>query len=154
VELAIVIAASVSNWIISKKQMVGMLVNGGDVLSPDGRPQTISPHKGKRHLMRLLEILARAETVDQPPLVSLLQQQRYRLAWGTTLIVITGGLNNELLDELYQARRNGKNPFVIVAGTDASNDAMYKRARILELPVYEIATERDLRIWMQATRQP
>jgi uncharacterized protein (DUF58 family) len=154
VELAIVIAASVSNWIISKKQMVGMMVNGRDALAEDGRPQTISPHKGKRHLMHLLETLARAEMVEQPALVPLLQQQRYRLTWGTTLIVITGSLSNELLDELYQARRNGKNPFVIVAGTDVSAEEIYKRAKILELPVYNIATERDLKIWMRETRQP
>jgi uncharacterized protein (DUF58 family) len=149
VELAIVIAASVCNWIIGKKQMVGMMVNGRDALSEDGRPQTISPHKGKRHLMRLLETLARAETVDQPALLPLLQQQRYRLTWGTTLIVITGGISNELLDELYQARRNGQNPFVIVSGTDISDDALYRRAKILKLPVYNIPTERDLKIWMQ-----
>ncbi len=152
VELAIVIAASVCNWIISKKQMVGMMVNGSDALSEDGRPQTISPRKGKRHLMRLLETLARAEAVDQPALMPLLQQQRYRLTWGTTLIVITGSLSIELLDELYQARRNGQNPFIIVSGTDVSDDAVYKRAKILELPVYNIPTERDLKIWMEEAR--
>src|SRR5512145_2597958 len=49
IELAIVIAASVCNWIVSKKQMVGMMVNGQDLLAPDGRPQSIPPRKGKRH---------------------------------------------------------------------------------------------------------
>ncbi len=147
------IAASISNWIISKKQVIGMMVNGRDALAEDGRPQTISPHKGKRHLMRLLETLARAETVDPSALVPLLQQQRYRLAWGTTLIVITGSLSNDLLDELYQARRSGKTPFLIVAGTDVSGEAVYQRAKILELPVFNIAAERDLKIWMQETVQ-
>ena len=46
-ELAIVIAASVSNWIVGKKQMVGMMVNGRDPLADDGRPQTNPPRKGK-----------------------------------------------------------------------------------------------------------
>ena len=153
IELAIVIAASLSNWIISKKQMVGMMVNGRDPLAEEGRPQTISPHKGKRHMMRLLETLARVEMASQAALIPLLQHQRYRLTWGTTLIVITGGLRNELLDELYQARRNGQTPILIVAGTDPSEEEIHRRASILEIPVYNIATERDLKIWMQESRQ-
>ena len=65
------------------------------------------------------------------------------------MIVITGTLKDELLDELYQARRSGQNPVVIVAGTDPSKADMYRRAKILEIPTYNIATERDLRIWMR-----
>ncbi len=154
VELAIVIAASVSNWIVSKKQMVGMMVNGRDPLAEDGLPQTISSHKGKRHLMRLLETLARVETIDQSEFVPRLQQQRYRLTWGTTLIVITGSLKDDLLDELYQARKSGQNPLVIVAGTDVSDEAVYRRAKILKIPTHNIAAERNLRIWMQELRRP
>jgi uncharacterized protein (DUF58 family) len=152
-ELAVVIAASVSNWILGQKQLVGMMVNGRDPLAAEGQPQTIPPNKGKRHLMRLLETLARVEIVDQSALIPLLQQQRYRLTWGTTLIVITGGLSNALLDELYQARRSGQNPLVIAAGTDTSEEAVYRRAKILDIPVYNIATERDLKIWMQESRR-
>jgi uncharacterized protein (DUF58 family) len=153
-ELAIVIAASVSNWIIGKRQMVGMMVNGHDPLAGDCRPLTIPANKGKRHMMRLLETLARVEMVDQPALVPLLQQQRYRLTWGTTLIVITGGLRNGLLAELHQARRSGQNPVVIVAGTDTAEAAIYQHAKILGITVYNIATERDLNIWMQESRRP
>src|SRR5215216_4281117 len=68
-ELAIVIAASISNWIVKKKQMVGMLVNGRDPLASDGKPQAIPPHKEKRHLIRLLEVLARVEIAETSPLV-------------------------------------------------------------------------------------
>src|SRR5512138_1121102 len=64
-ELAIVIAASIANWITENKQMVGLVVNGHDPLTADGRPQTIPTHKGKRHLIRLLETLARVETTDR-----------------------------------------------------------------------------------------
>ena len=148
-ELAIVIAASISNWIIGKKQMVGLMVNGRDPLAPNGRPQTIPPRKGKQHMMRLLETLARVESIDHSPLVPLLGQQRYHLPWGTTLIVITGKASNELLDELHQARRSGQNAIVILVGGDASDDAIRQRAKTLGIPVFSIATERDLKIWMQ-----
>lgn len=150
-ELAITIAASVGNWIVGQKQTVGLMVNGRDPLAAGDRPQLIPPRKGKRHMMRLLETLARAETIDNSAFVPLLQQQRYHLAWGTTLIVITGKLSAALLDELYQARRSGQNAVVILAGTDISEESEHRRAHTFGIPVVSVATERDLNIWTQRT---
>lgn len=152
-ELAIVIAASLSNWIVAQKQMVGLLVNGHDPLTSDGAPQPIPPRKGKRHMMRLLETLARVELIDNSPLVPLIQEQRYLLPWGTTLIVITGEANDALLDELYQARRAGQNAIVILAGGGASEEAMRQRAKTFGIPLYSMATERDLNIWTRPTQE-
>jgi len=152
-ELAIVIAASLSNWIIGKKQMVGMAVNGHDPLADDGKPQSAPPRKGKHHLMRLLETLARIDVTEQSSLVSLIQEQRYRLAWGTTLIVITGSASDELFDELYQARRSGQNPVLILAGRDATDAAIQRQARTFGIAVFPVATEHDLQIWMQESRR-
>jgi uncharacterized protein (DUF58 family) len=152
-ELAIVIAASVSNWIVGKKQMVGMLVNGRDPLSADGKPQPIPPRKGKRHLMRLLEILARAETIDDSALVPLIQQQRYQLAWGTTLIVVTARASNQLIDELYQARRWGQNSVLILAGRDIPNEREARqRASSFRIPIVSIASEHALEIWTKKAK--
>ncbi|HJR78858.1 MAG TPA: DUF58 domain-containing protein [Anaerolineales bacterium] len=152
-ELAIVIAASVGNWVIGKKQLVGMMVNGRDPLATDGRPQSIPARKGKQHMMRLLETLARVETIDNSPLGPLLQQQRYQLAWGTTLIVITGNLSHELLDELHQARRAGQNAILILAGVNTSAEETLRRAHAFNIPVFSIVTERDLNIWMRESRR-
>ena len=151
-ELAIVIAASISNWIIDKKQMVGMMVNGRDPLTEDGKPQSIPPRKGKRHLMRLLETLARVEITEDSALVPLIQGQRYQLTWGTTLIVITGKADDELLDELHQARRWGQNAILILAGRDSSEDVIRRRAKSFGISVFSIATESDLKIWMQGSK--
>jgi uncharacterized protein (DUF58 family) len=151
-ELAIVIAASISNWIVEKKQMVGMMVNGHDPLTADGNPQSIPPHKGKRHLMRLLETLARADIAENSALVPLIQRQRYQLAWGTTLILITGTASDELLDELYQARRWGQNGVLILAGRNAPDEAIRRRAKTFGIPIYSIATESDLKIWMRESK--
>lgn len=152
-ELAIVIAASMSNWIVDKKQMVGMLANGRDPLMTDGKPQFIPPRKGKGHLMRVLETLARVEMTDHSALGPLLQEQRYQLAWGTTLIVISGRIDDEVLDELYQARRGGQNALLILAGGDAADEAARRRATVFGIPVFSIGSERDLKIWMQGSRR-
>ena len=152
-ELAIVIAASMSNWIVEKKQMVGMVVNGRDPLSAELMPQSIPARKGKRHLMRLLETLARVEVIDNSAFGSFIQKQRYQLAWGTTLIVITGSAGHELMDELYQARRRGQNPVLILAGRDSTEEAIRQRAAVFDIPVFSIATERDLTLWMQGSKR-
>lgn len=151
-ELAIVIAASLANWIIAQKQMVGLLVNGRDPLTSDGKPQPIPPRKGKRHMMRLLETLARIETIDKSALVPLIQEQRYQLPWGTTLIVVTGEASDALLDELYQARRAGQNAIVILVGAGTSEEAIRRRAKTFGIAVYSIASERDLKIWTRQIR--
>lgn len=148
-ELAIVIAASLANWIIEKKQMVGMVLNGRDPLAENSTSQIIPPRKGKRHLMRILESLARVENTDHSELVPLLQQQRYQLGWGTTLILITGMASDALIDEIYQARRSGQNALLILAGADAIEEKTHRRAKTFGIPVYSITSERDLQIWMQ-----
>ena len=152
-ELAIVIAASVANWIAEKKQVVGLVVNGRDPLAGDGLPQAIPPRKGKRHLMRLLETLARVEATEKSAFAALMQQQRYHLAWGTTLIVITGHVNDLILDELHQARRSGQNPVLILAGRDTADPSMEQRAKVLGIPCISVGIESDLRIWMQGARR-
>jgi uncharacterized protein (DUF58 family) len=152
-ELAIVIAASMANWIVGKKQMIGLMVNGRDPLARDGRPQPIPPGKGKPHLMRLLETLARAEITENSALVPLVQRQRYQLAWGTTLIMITGKASEELLDELYQARRWGQNAVLILAGREVFSEAIRRRAKTFGIPVFSIATESDLKIWMRESKR-
>src|SRR6266498_289064 len=153
-ELAIVIAASVSNWIVEKKQMIGMMVNGHDPLTADSRPQSLPPRKGKLHMMHLLETLARVETIDNSAIVPLIQGQRYQLSWGSTLIVITGGASLELLNELYQARRSGQNSVLILAGSDITDEQTQQRAKFFGIPVVSIATERDLNMWAKEVKHP
>jgi uncharacterized protein (DUF58 family) len=151
-ELAIVIAASISNWIVGKKQMVGLLVNGRDPLMADGKFQSIPARKGRSHLMRVLETLARAEIADASAFGPVIQQQRYQLAWGTTLIVITGSIDDEGIDELYRARRAGQNPIVVLAGRHSSDDAIDRRAEFLGIPILTIATEAELMVWTQGSK--
>ena len=151
-ELGIVIAASISNWIIERKQMVGITINGRDPLATDGKPQSLPPRKGKQHLMRILESLARVEIVESSPLVQLLQTQRYHLTWGTTLIVITGQASVDVINELYQARRDGQSAILILVGRHPEDKVIHQRAKSLGIALYFITSERDLKIWMQESK--
>lgn len=153
IELAIVIAASIANWIAGNKQMVGMMVNGHDPLSADGKPKNIPLRKGKRHLMRLLETLARVQRMDGSAFVPLVRQQRVELGWGTTLIVITGTADEALIHELYQARRSGQNAVLILVGTVASEHESRRRAKTFGVPVFSIFNEHGLQSWMQGSKR-
>jgi uncharacterized protein (DUF58 family) len=90
-ELSIVIAASIANWVAGKKQAVGMAVNGADPLSDERRPAPLPARKGRQHLMRLLDVLARIKLAEAgSPLPEMLRRESVRLPWGTTLVIITG----------------------------------------------------------------
>jgi uncharacterized protein (DUF58 family) len=146
-ELAIVIAASVANWVAGKRQTVGLQINGLDPLKPESAPPTLPPRKGQAHLMRMLDLLARIEMTKESSLTSLLQRERYQLPWGTTLIVITGQAGNDLLDELYQARRAGQNALLILAGPVVNEQEILLRAGYFGIPVVPILNEHGLDLW-------
>jgi len=152
-ELAIVIAASVSNWITEKGQTVGLYTNGLDPLSKDGNAQFLPPRSGKGHLIRVLETLARIQTVDgDENLTGKIQNQRVHLPWGTTLIVITGSVDDSLLDELYQARRDGQNAAILIPGRAIGVKEIQFRAGYFGIPVIPIANESDLERWGRGRR--
>ena len=54
-ELSIVVAASLANWIVGKRQSVGLATNGVDPFINGGRPLPLSPNRGRAHLLKLLE---------------------------------------------------------------------------------------------------
>jgi uncharacterized protein (DUF58 family) len=151
-ELAIVVAASIANWITEKGQTVGLCTNGEDPLILDGQTQFLPPRRGKGTLMRLLEILARVQVVDHAnsagksfPLK--IQNQRVHLPWGTTLVVITGSVNDALLDELHQARRAGQNSVIVIPGRAVGVKEIQARASYFGIPVIPITDQDELERW-------
>ena len=145
-ELAIVIAASIANWVTAQNQSIGLVTNGISV-ADDAPIQPIPPRKGRAHLMRILENLAQAQARDTTPLCELLQKQGPALSWGTTLVVITGQADDALFDEIFQVRRRGQNAVLIIAGRAANVHAMQQRAGFFKLPFYAFQDEDDLDLW-------
>ena len=151
-ELAIVIAGSVANWIVAKGQTVGLHTNGKDPIAVDGRAQFLPPRRGQGSLMRVLETLARVHTVDSAAtggasFAEQIQNQRVHLPWGTTLIVITGSVDDILLDELHQARRAGQSTVLIIAGRAVGVKEIQVRAGYFGIPVIPIMDEEELERW-------
>jgi uncharacterized protein (DUF58 family) len=146
-ELAVVIAASLANWLAGKGQSLGLFVNGEDPLAVDRRVSYLPPRKGQDQLMRALDVLARVEMTDLSPMAQPLQNQRVRLPWGTTLLVISGQAEDALLHELYQARRAGQNVALILVSEMPGLAQAQQKARFFGIPALRIHDERDLDIW-------
>lgn len=146
-ELAIVIAASLANWIISKKQAVGLIANGIDPASEDRSCRSLPSRKGREHLMQILDILARVRIGERSPLTEILRNESPRLPWGTTLILITGQVNDAFFEELFQIERRGQNVVLILAGRIANALNVREKASSLGIQVHFFQTEKDLEAW-------
>jgi uncharacterized protein (DUF58 family) len=146
-ELAITVAASIANWVIGQKQTVGLVANGADVLSQNGHAPALPPEKGRGHLMRMLDVLARVQMTENSSFTALLQRQRVHLAWGTTIILITGNADDTLFDELFQARRAGLNVVLILCGHVIEAKEIQHRAEHFGIAFYQFNSEKDLDVW-------
>lgn len=146
-ELGIVIAASLANWVISQKQTVGLVTNGEDMLNPDSTVVTLPIRKGQGHLLRILELLARIQVRDAISLEDVLQREAPDLPWGTTIIAITGNIEDTLFDALFQARRYGLNILLIIVGRIPNARSVQKRAEYFGISVYIFQSEHDLDVW-------
>jgi uncharacterized protein (DUF58 family) len=146
-ELAIVIAASLANWIVGKRQSVGLTVNGVDPIGMEGKTQALPPRKGRAHLTRILDVLARVRSAPLSPFASLFQYEAARLPWGTTVILILGAIDEALFDDLFRARRAGLNIVLILCGTVPNLAEMQHRAEHFGIPVQHFMRERDLDVW-------
>jgi uncharacterized protein (DUF58 family) len=143
-ELAIVTAASLAAYVTGKRQPIGLETNGFDPLEPDTRIHSLPVRKGTGHMMLLMEKLARMQLNDGESFIQMLRERGTHLAWGTTLLVITGTPDAVLFDELLHVRRMGLQSIVFLTAPVMRYEAFESRSRGLGIPLYEIRSERDL----------
>jgi uncharacterized protein (DUF58 family) len=147
-ELAVIVAASLANWITSRRQAVGLYTNGIDPLAPEiSPPHPVPAHRGRAHLMRVLDVLARVQAAETYPLVHLLQRESVNLSWGTTLILITRRFDEVFFDSLFGARRSGLDAVLIAIGYGPDDRDIRQRAMAFGFPYFRIEGERDLDLW-------
>jgi uncharacterized protein (DUF58 family) len=146
-ELAIVVAASLANWLVAARQSTGLITNGADPLFDYQPPAPLPPRRGRGHLLCILENLARVKAADTLPIVELLQQHTAQLSWGATLVIITSRIDEALFDALFKARRSGLNAFLIQCGPAADFDQVRRKAQYFNYPIHQVLDERDLDIW-------
>jgi uncharacterized protein (DUF58 family) len=148
-EMAVIIAASLANWVVDKGQTVGLYAHGMDPLGPQERASYIPARAGRGHLMRILEVLARVQVGESGSFSQAIRQRAVHLPWGTTLTVITGMVDDDTLEVLYQARRRGLSVSLILAGRVVGAREIEHHAAFFGIPVINIAQEKDMEVWRQ-----
>ena len=147
IELAIVIAASLANWAVSQKQAVGLTTNGVDSHTNNLSVQPIPSRKGRAHLVHILDLLARLHSVETHPLTEMLNRETPALPWGTTVVIITGSIDDVLFDEIFQVQRRGQNVVMIIAGHGGNIKQARQQARRFGFPIYAFPNEKSLDNW-------
>lgn len=148
-ELAIIAAASLANWIISKRQSTGLYTNGADLLNLTDSASPIPNRKGRVHLMRILETLARLKARQTTSFTQFLHHYRPNLAWGTTLILISGSADEHLFEEMIQAQRSGMSIVLILCGWNTGAQEARLRARNMGVSVMDIMDEDSFKAWQR-----
>jgi uncharacterized protein (DUF58 family) len=146
-ELAIVIAASLANWTVIQKQSIGLITNGVDSYADNRAIQPLPSRKGRGQLIHILDLLARIQSTSTRPLIELLNKESSSLPWGTTVIVVTGQVNEALFDELFQLKRRGQNVVIVVAGFAANIQKARQQASNFGIPFYAFQNEKSLDVW-------
>lgn len=145
-ELGIVVAASLAYWITAHRQAVGLAINGVDPILGTST-LFLPPRRGRGHLMRVLESLARVQAAETDPMESFLQQRSVDIGWGATLILLTHRLSDPIFDTLFLIRRRGLSPVIIICGVLDNYLEVERRAKHFNLPIYHVVNETDLDIW-------
>jgi len=145
-EWAIVVAASLANYLIEERQVVGLGSNGHDELT-DATCWSIPPRSGRSHLMKLLEWLARVQAGETRSLHEWLPQATVSLAWGTTVIAVTASGDEATCAALGRLYRAGLNPVLVAIEPHAHFAVIKERCRRLGVSAFEMADEAALRRW-------
>lgn len=145
-EWAIVVAASLANYLAGQRQAVGLASNGLDHPT-NARCWSIPPRPGRTHLMRLLEGLARVQLAETTALADWLPSATAGLPWGTTVLVVTPTGDQTACAALQRLRRAGLNPVLVAVEPHAQFGVVEERCRRLGIIAYLVADEGDLKRW-------
>jgi uncharacterized protein (DUF58 family) len=155
-ELAIVVAASVAAHLVELRQAVGLVTNGRDpfqALSVEGSAPTLSLlplRKGREHLMRLLDLLARIEVAAEGqaiPFLDLVNRKSLGLPWGSTVLLITAREAEGLFDTLLALRRRGLEVTLVLTCPDRGFARLAQRAGQIGVQALVIRSEKAMDVW-------
>lgn len=112
-ERAVTIAASVARDAYDERFTVGLLANSS-VLNAD-RSIRIAPGRRPEQFIRILEALAMVTPFVLEPLSALLGREEHRLGAGTTIVVVTALMTEDLAAVLTRIQRRGQSVVVLSA---------------------------------------
>ncbi|MBI4304411.1 MAG: DUF58 domain-containing protein [Chloroflexi bacterium] len=124
-ELAIVVAASLSNHALAEGYRVGLYINQNRWFSDQLIRMPPSQHTDQ--LLHILETLAQIHPFETMPIARLVQNESKNLQWESTLVVITAAPTDDLLATMSNMKRAGRRVALITIGgpeTAPSNNGL------------------------------
>ena len=97
-EKAIAVAASIASHGVEDRYLVGLMANGS--IPHSDQPIKVLPSRRPDQLARVLEALAAVTSFTTSTLEALLLAESPRLPWGSTLVVVTALVTEDLLSAL------------------------------------------------------
>ena len=113
-ELSITIAASVAKWGLEQDYQVGLYTNGMHRLSR--ADVAVDPGRGVGQLERILVALGRVQPIAVRPFEDVLSRTSHRLAFGTTVVLVTAALTSPVTATVRALRAHGHAVSVILTG--------------------------------------
>ena len=153
IELAIVVAASLANHVISfEKLPAGLVTTAYDPLNERSTSFNLPPHKGQGQLMQILEVLARVEATEDIQFLEYVRRTAIHLPWGTTLIIITSYMSQELQETLLLLKKSGFQTTLVLAQSARLHSGEPEMPIAdLKLPIFKIRREKDIEVWAPST---
>jgi uncharacterized protein (DUF58 family) len=138
-ELAIVVAASLATHAVTRERLsVGLSMEAYDPLKGEIRRMRLPPGSDSLHLMTILEVLARVQSVAGDRFARVLRDEGAGLSWGSTIVAICGSENTSLNDTLLHLKRSGHAVALILI-----RSGVPKRA-VSTIPTYRVWSDGDL----------
>lgn len=110
---------------------------------------SIPPKRGKMHLMKVLERLARIESQENVPFHFWLSRACSNLSWGLNVIAISPSGDEATCAALHQLVQAGYSPVLIVIEPYSDFRNIRRRAAGLGFRAFHTGQERDLDKWRQ-----
>ncbi len=138
-DVAVSTAASIAHHAITKERLsAGLVVNGHD---PLGSQQSLwLPGSSHPHLKMILAFLARVESTPDDQLLGLIETHAARIPFGSTLMILTGKVNDSLHGLMERLKSSG-HPVVVGLIQPRPDDPK----RLGNIPLYHIRDRNSLR---------
>jgi len=146
-ETAIVVAASLARHMIVQEHLpAGLATEAADPLVNQRRRFLLPPRAERAHLTTVLELLARIQLAPGGGFAGLLREESVHLAWGATMVAITGCIDDELAETTLYLKRRG-HAMALILVQPAWMRGGDREPPAIGVPIHRVWTDVELAAW-------
>lgn len=131
-DTACVVAGSVAAWASQEGVSFGLYANG--MVAEWGLSLRIPPARGPEMLSHALEGLARLDNTSRDHIAHLMAEEVPRLGYGTSVVVITRQVDEELAAAILRVQQSGRPVTLIQVGVDVPVPPALPGVRLYQIP--------------------